>query len=77
MIDACLDVIGESGVAGASHRRVAEAAGVPLGSMTYYFSGMDELLHEEFSRFAGAASDQFAQRMSRASGIDDSRTGSG
>ncbi|GAA2228182.1 hypothetical protein GCM10010104_21040 [Streptomyces indiaensis] len=27
-------------------------AGVPLGSMTYHFSGIDELLREAFTRFA-------------------------
>ena len=37
IIDACLDVIAERGVAGTSHRIVAEAADVPLGSMTYHF----------------------------------------
>lgn len=63
IIDACLDVIAESGVAGTSHRRVAEAADVPLGSMTYHFSGMHELLHEAFTRFSFAVSDQFEQRM--------------
>ena len=51
IIDACLDVIAEVGVAGTSHRRVADAAGVPLGSMTYHFTGMNELLHEAFTRF--------------------------
>jgi DNA-binding transcriptional regulator YbjK len=67
IIDACLDVIATTGVAGTSHRKVAEAAGVPLGSMTYHFSGMKELLHEAFSRFAGTASEQFEERMAAAS----------
>lgn len=66
IIDACLDVIAEAGVNGTSHRRVAAAAGVPLGSMTYHFAGMDELLHEAFTRFATGESDQFEQRMSAA-----------
>ncbi len=63
IIDACLDVIADVGVAGASHRKVAEAAGVPLGSMTYHFSGMDELLREAFGRFATSVSDRFVRRM--------------
>ena len=67
IIDACLDVIATTGVAGTSHRKVAEAAGVPLGSMTYHFNGMKELLHEAFSRFAGTASEQFEERMAAAS----------
>ena len=63
IIDACLDVIVERGVAGASHRRIAAAAGVPLGSMTYHFTGMEELLREAFHRFALSVSGQFEQRM--------------
>ena len=67
IIDACLDVIAEAGVAGTSHRRVADAADVPLGSMTYHFSGMNALLHEAFTRFGTAESDQFERRMAAAS----------
>jgi DNA-binding transcriptional regulator YbjK len=68
IINACLDVIAETGVAGTSHRKVAEAADVPLGSMTYHFTGMHELLHEAFSRFARTASKRFEERM--ATGYD-------
>lgn len=67
IIAACLDVIAESGVAGASHRRIAAAAGVPLGSMTYHFAGIDDLLHEAFSRFAATVSSRFERRMAAAS----------
>jgi len=63
IIDACLDVIAEHGVAGTTHRRVAEAADVPLGSMTYHFAGMDELLREAFGRFAEQAAAQVERRM--------------
>ena len=63
IIDTCLDVIAEAGVAGASHRRIADAADVPLGSMTYHFSGMDELLREAFTRFADGVADRFERRM--------------
>ncbi|GAA2264792.1 TetR family transcriptional regulator [Glycomyces scopariae] len=66
IIAACLDVIAASGVAGTSHRKVAAAAGVPLGSMTYYFSGMDELLREAFARFATSVSDEFERAMAAA-----------
>jgi TetR/AcrR family transcriptional regulator, regulator of biofilm formation and stress response len=52
IIDAALSVIAEGGVAGTSHRRIAERAEVPLGSMTYHFENMDELLREAFTRFA-------------------------
>ena len=49
IIEACLTVIAERGVAGTSHRVVAAEAHVPLGSMTYYFDGMHDLLHQAFA----------------------------
>ncbi|MEU1053289.1 TetR family transcriptional regulator [Streptomyces sp. NPDC005876] len=51
ILAATLDLIAEEGVAGVSHRRIASRAGVPLGSMTYHFGGMDEVLREAFRRF--------------------------
>lgn len=66
IIDACLDVVAAHGVAGTSQRRVAAAADVPLGSMTYHFAGRDELLREAFGRFTREASAQFDQRMAEA-----------
>ncbi len=65
IIDACLDVIAEDGVDGTSHRRVAARADVPLGSMTYHFSGRDELLREAFTRFTTSTSERFAARLDR------------
>jgi DNA-binding transcriptional regulator YbjK len=65
ILDACIEVIAEAGVDGTSHRRVAAAAGVPLGSTTYYFAGRDELLREAFARFAGTVADRFAERLGR------------
>lgn len=73
IIDSCLDVIAEHGVAGTSHRRVAAAAGVPLGSMTYHFTGMDELLREAFGRFAREIASTFERRLSAASSPADAR----
>jgi DNA-binding transcriptional regulator YbjK len=73
IIDTCLDVIAETGVAGTSHRKVAEAADVPLGSMTYHFTGMPDLLHEAFSRFAQTASEQFEERIAAAHDTDSAK----
>ncbi|HMR49417.1 MAG TPA: TetR family transcriptional regulator [Arachnia sp.] len=73
IIDACLGVIAEVGVAGASHRKVAAAADVPLGSMTYHFSGMDELLREAFTRFASRIAEGFERRMASATDADSAR----
>ncbi|MFY0584182.1 TetR/AcrR family transcriptional regulator [Cystobacter fuscus] len=70
IIDATLAVIAEGGVAGTSHRRVADRAGVPLGSMTYHFTSMDELLREAFTRFAMRLSERFAARLETATDLD-------
>lgn len=68
IVEACLDVLVERGVAGASHRRVAAAADVPLGSMTYHFAGFDDLLAEAFGRFAGEAAARFEAALADAEG---------
>lgn len=41
---AAVDVVSKWGVEGLTHRRVAAAAGVPLGSLTYHFSSLEDLL---------------------------------
>ncbi|PLS30974.1 TetR family transcriptional regulator [Bifidobacterium margollesii] len=71
IIDACLNVIAERGVAGTSHRVVASAADVPLGSMTYHFDGIDDLLHQAFERFADQTIDRFSRRMTAASNAEE------
>lgn len=70
IIDACLEVIAKHGVAGTSHRRVAAAADVPLGSMTYHFDGMDTLLREAFTRFSGSVSTAIQRRMATTDSLD-------
>ncbi|MFE1958347.1 TetR/AcrR family transcriptional regulator [Streptomyces sp. NPDC059479] len=44
IIDAAIRVVGRAGIAGLSHRTVAAEADVPLGSTTYHFASLDELL---------------------------------
>jgi DNA-binding transcriptional regulator YbjK len=46
ILRAALAVISRGGVAAVTHRTVAEEAGVPLGSLTYYFASKQELLRE-------------------------------
>jgi DNA-binding transcriptional regulator YbjK len=57
IVDAAVDVIARYGVAGTTHRRIAAAADVPLGSLTYHFAGLRDLLALAFRRHA--------ERMSR------------
>ena len=44
IIDAAIRVVGQKGIGGLSHRSVAAEADVPLGSTTYHFKTLDELL---------------------------------
>lgn len=51
ILRAVLRVIGASGVAGVTNRRVAAEAGVSLGSITYHFAAQTELLREALLLF--------------------------
>lgn len=55
---ATLQLIIERGVHATTHRTIAEVAGVPLGSLTYYFDGLSDLLVRAFellyTRMAGS-----------------------
>lgn len=70
ILDAALDVISEHGVAGTTHRRVAAAADVPLGSMTYHFADLDEVLRLAFERHADAAAARYEASMAQSAGGD-------
>jgi TetR/AcrR family transcriptional regulator, regulator of biofilm formation and stress response len=51
ILEAALRVIAERGVAATTHRAVADAAGVPSSTTTYYFESLDELLDEALLLF--------------------------
>ncbi|WP_306209171.1 TetR/AcrR family transcriptional regulator [Actinoplanes sp. RD1] len=63
LVEATLDVIAERGVAGTTHRRVAAAADVPLGSVTYHFTSLDDLLTSAFTHLAQTMAAAFEQRL--------------
>lgn len=73
IIDAALEVIASHGVAGTTHRKVADVADVPLGSMTYHFAGLEELLLAAFTRLAETAAARFAERLGAAATKDEAR----
>ena len=52
IVDAAIDVVARHGVAGTTMRRIAAEADVPLGSLTYHFTGLDDLLAQAFQRHA-------------------------
>ena len=59
--DAALSIVLEQGVAAVSHRAVAERSGVPLGSTTYHFESLDDLLVTAVAR----AVEQYAEDLDR------------
>ncbi|MFD4019455.1 TetR/AcrR family transcriptional regulator [Streptomyces sindenensis] len=72
IIDAALAVIAADGMAGLSHRTVAARADVPLGSTTYHFASLDELLVAALRR----CNENFVQAL-RSSGLFAEEGGAG
>jgi DNA-binding transcriptional regulator YbjK len=61
ILEATLLVIGRSGREAVTHRAVAEEAGVPLGSTTYYFDSRDDLLGQALEHVARSETERYAQ----------------
>ncbi|GAA2289181.1 TetR family transcriptional regulator [Streptomyces kunmingensis] len=69
IIDAAIRVVGEKGIAGLSHRTVAAEADVPLGSTTYHFATLDELMVAALRQ----ANEGFAKVVAARGAFDDPR----
>ncbi|MFI8100055.1 TetR/AcrR family transcriptional regulator [Streptomyces sp. NPDC086023] len=67
IIDAAIRVVGAKGIAGLSHRSVAAEADVPLGSTTYHFATLDELLVAALRQI----NEGFAERVAASTALDD------
>lgn len=74
IIEAALVTIAKLGVADTSHRRIAEVAGVPLGSLTYYFKGLDDIIGAAFERLAEQVSGRFTEVLSGARDKQEARS---
>ena len=60
LVDVTIAVIAEHGLAGLTARRIAAAADVPLGSVSYHFAGLDDLVREAFTRHSQTMATLFA-----------------
>ncbi|MGW0946759.1 TetR/AcrR family transcriptional regulator [Streptomyces sp. NPDC002623] len=69
IIDAAIRVVGEKGLSGLSHRSVAAEADVPLGSTTYHFATLDELMIAALRQ----ANEGFAKVVAARGGLADTR----
>lgn len=59
ILEAALRVIGRSGTQAVTHRAVAEEAGVPLGSTTYYFDSKSDLLRQALEHVAASEVERY------------------
>ncbi|MFI8087724.1 TetR/AcrR family transcriptional regulator [Streptomyces sp. NPDC086080] len=69
IIDAAIRVVGRAGIAGLSHRSVAAEADVPLGSTTYHFRTLDDLMVAALRQ----ANEGFAKVVAARGGLEDPR----
>lgn len=60
-----LRIVVASGADAVTHRRVAEAAGLPLASTTYWFSSKDEMLCAALERAAARDLDRLSRRVQK------------
>lgn len=66
ILDATLEVIAEHGVYKTTHRRIAAQAEVPLGSVTYYFTDLTDVLSQAFTRLSERMSALYREQMATA-----------
>ncbi|HEY5153501.1 MAG TPA: TetR family transcriptional regulator [Acidimicrobiales bacterium] len=64
LIVAAAEVVAERGYAGVTHRAVAARAEVPVATITYYFSSIDELVLAGVSHNQLAVADEIDRRIS-------------
>jgi DNA-binding transcriptional regulator YbjK len=57
-----LELIAQEGIAAVTNRRVATAAGISLGSLTYHFESQHDLLRESLLLFVGEEVERLAAR---------------
>jgi DNA-binding transcriptional regulator YbjK len=61
IIHAVLAIVGRDGVAAVTNRRIAQEAGVSLGSITYHFATQHDLLRESLLHFVTEETRRFAE----------------
>lgn len=66
-----LAVIAAEGVHRATHRRIAAEAGVPLGSLTYYFDGLSHIIESAFELLVDDLSSIYRDALAGSSDLDE------
>jgi DNA-binding transcriptional regulator YbjK len=63
IVDSALEVLARDGVAGITHRAIGEAADVPLGSITYHFATLDDIVQLAFQTHVDRLASRFEERL--------------
>lgn len=63
---AALDVVAEGGIRAATHRTIAARAGVPLGSVTYHFATLEDVLVAAFTLLGEQIAPRYDDAIRRA-----------
>ena len=63
LLQTTLRLIADDGIDAVTHRSVADAANVPLGSTTYWFSSRQEMLREALEYFARLEIETLNERL--------------
>lgn len=71
IIESALEVIARRGVHNTTHRAIAVEAEVPLGSMTYYFRNLTEIIELAFTHLVHEMSHEYEDTLSAARNIDE------
>lgn len=71
ILDAAIGTLATHGVAGTTHRVIAAEADVPLGSLTYHFTGLDDLREQAFTRLAERAAEAYAAHFEDVASTED------
>ncbi|ASO20606.1 DNA-binding transcriptional regulator YbjK [Actinoalloteichus hoggarensis] len=75
IIDAAVQEMLANGSSALTHRRVAEAAGVPLGATTYYFDSLDDLRTAALRTIAEQAEEELRELAEAVHGCGGSPAG--
>jgi TetR/AcrR family transcriptional regulator, regulator of biofilm formation and stress response len=71
ILDAAIAVLAAHGVAGATHRLIAAAADVPLGSLTYHFASLEDLRAQAFTRLSERVTASYAAHFTEVSTTEE------
>jgi DNA-binding transcriptional regulator YbjK len=71
LIEAALQIIRESGVKTVTHRKVCSYAGVALGSSTYHYENLDNLIQDAFAHYVTTTSARWEDHFAHATCDDD------